>query len=85
MKSNKVYRMLMTSLIIPHLGRLLVGSDNTKLIPATILLGSVFMLVIDTIARTLTSLEIPLSILTGMIGAPIYAWLLYKQKAQVTQ
>ena len=72
-------------LIIPHLGRLLVGSDNTKLIPATILLGSVFMLIIDTIARTLTSLEIPLSILTGLIGAPIYAWLLYKQKAQVTQ
>lgn len=72
-------------LIIPHLGRLLVGSDNTKLIPTTILLGSVFMLIIDTIARTLTSLEIPLSILTGLIGAPIYAWLLYKQKAQVTQ
>lgn len=72
-------------LIIPHLGRLLVGSDNTKLIPTTILLGSVFMLVIDTVARTLTSLEIPISILTGLVGAPIYAWLLYKQKAQVTQ
>lgn len=72
-------------LIIPHLGRLLTGSDNTRLIPATILLGAVFMLVIDTVARTLTSLEIPLSILTGLIGAPVYAWLLYKQKAQVTQ
>lgn len=72
-------------LIIPHLGRLLTGSDNTKLIPVTILLGAVFMLVIDTVARTLTSLEIPLSILTGLIGAPVYAWLLYKQKAQVTQ
>lgn len=72
-------------LIIPHLGRLLVGSDNTKLIPASILLGSAFLLVIDTLARSLTSLEIPISILTGLIGAPVYAWLLYKQKAQVTR
>ena len=72
-------------LIIPHLGRLLVGSDNTRLIPVTVLLGAIFMLIIDTVARTLTSMEIPISILTGLVGAPIYAWLLYKQKAQVTQ
>ena len=72
-------------LIIPHLGRLLVGSDNTKLMPVSVVLGALFMLLIDTAARTLTSMEIPISILTGLIGAPIYAWLLYKQKAQVTQ
>ncbi|MBR2048108.1 MAG: iron ABC transporter permease [Oscillospiraceae bacterium] len=70
-------------LIIPHLGRLTVGSDNTKMIPCAMLMGGLFLLVMDTIARTVTSLEVPLSILTGLIGAPIYAWLLWKQKARV--
>jgi len=70
-------------LIIPHLGRLCVGSDNTKMIPCAMLMGGLFLLLMDTIARTVTSLEVPLSILTGLIGAPIYAWLLWKQKAKV--
>ena len=70
-------------LIIPHLGRLIVGPDNTKLIPAAMVLGAVFLLFIDTLARIMTSMEIPISILTGLIGAPFYAWLLWKQKAKV--
>jgi iron complex transport system permease protein len=70
-------------LIIPHLGRLCVGSDNTKMIPCAMMMGGLFLLVMDTIARTVTSLEVPLSILTGLIGAPVYAWLLWKQKARV--
>lgn len=70
-------------LIIPHLGRLCVGSDNTKMVPCAMLMGGLFLLIIDTIARTVTSLEVPLSILTGLIGAPVYAWLLWKQKARV--
>jgi len=70
-------------LVIPHLSRLIIGSDNTKMLPVTVLLGALFALVIDTIARALTTVEIPLSILTGIIGAPFYAWLLYKQKAKV--
>ena len=70
-------------LIIPHLGRLCVGSDNTKVVPVSMMMGGLFLLLIDTIARTVTSLEVPLSILTGLIGAPIYAWLLWKQKARV--
>jgi iron complex transport system permease protein len=70
-------------LIIPHLGRLCVGSDNTKMIPCAMMMGGLFLLVMDTIATTVTSLEAPLSILTGLIGAPIYAWLLWKQKARV--
>ncbi len=70
-------------LIIPHLGRLIMGSDNTKLIPVTMLLGAEFLLIMDTIARVLTSLDIPISILTGLVGAPLYAWLLWKQKAKV--
>ncbi len=70
-------------LVIPHLARLLVGSDHTKMMPVTVISGALFMLIIDTIARALLTVEIPLSILTGIIGAPCYAWLLYKQRANV--
>ena len=68
-------------LVIPHLSRLLVGSDHRRQLPITILLGGTFMLVIDTLARTMTTSDIPLSILTGLVGAPFYAWLLYRQRA----
>jgi len=70
-------------LVIPHFGRLICGSDNTKLLPISALLGGAFLLVIDTIARVATTFEIPLSILSGLIGAPFYAWLLYRQKAKI--
>lgn len=68
-------------LIIPHLSRIMVGSDHRKQLPITIMLGSVFLLIVDTLCRTLTSQDIPLSVLTGLIGAPFYAWLLWKQKS----
>lgn len=71
-------------LVIPHLARLLVGSDHVRMIPVTALTGAMFMLIIDTIARALLTVEIPLSILTGLIGAPCYAWLLYRQKANIS-
>ena len=70
-------------LIIPHFGRLLCGSDNTKLMPVAALLGGAFLLIIDTLARTLTSMEIPLSILSGLAGAPMYVWLLSRQRAKI--
>jgi iron complex transport system permease protein len=70
-------------LVIPHLGRLLGDSDNTRLLPITVLLGGLFMLIVDTISRAATTVEIPLSILTGLIGAPFYAWLLWKQRMGV--
>ena len=70
-------------LIIPHFGRLICGSDNTKLMPFAAMLGGAFLLVIDTLSRTLTSMEIPLSILTGLVGAPFFAWLLAYQRAKI--
>lgn len=70
-------------LVMPHLGRMLAGSDHTRMLPVTALLGALFMLVVDTAARAMTSLEIPLSILTGLLGAPFFAWLLFRQKASV--
>ncbi|HHW54725.1 MAG: iron ABC transporter permease [bacterium] len=71
-------------LVIPHLARLLVGSDHVRMMPITVLAGALFMLIIDTIARALLTVEIPLSILTGLLGAPCYAWLLYKQRTSVS-
>lgn len=71
-------------LVIPHLARLVVGSDHVKMIPVTALLGAMFMLFVDTVARALLTVEIPLSILTGIIGAPCFTWLLYKQRATVS-
>lgn len=68
-------------LVIPHLSRLLVGSDHRKQLPVTLMLGAVFLLVVDTASRTISTQDIPLSVLTGLIGAPFYAWLLWRQKA----
>lgn len=63
-------------LVIPHVGRMLVGPDHRKLLPACISLGAVYLLLIDSLARTITAGEIPLSILTAVIGAPFFAYLL---------
>ncbi|HSH35617.1 iron ABC transporter permease [Schnuerera sp.] len=63
-------------LVIPHLGRVLVGPDYRVLVPTTILLGSTYLLIIDNIARALTTVEIPLGILTSLIGAPFFIFLL---------
>ena len=71
-------------LVIPHLSRMLIGPDHTKMLPVTVLLGGLFLLVIDTIARAATTVEIPLSILTGLVGAPFFAWLLFRQRARIS-
>lgn len=70
-------------LVIPHFGRMIAGPDNTKLLPAACLIGAIFLLLVDTATRTIGSAELPLSILTGIIGAPFYAWLLYKQRMKL--
>jgi iron complex transport system permease protein len=63
-------------LIVPHLARALVGPDFARLIPAAAILGGGYLLFIDTIARTAASVEIPLGILTAVIGTPFFIWLL---------
>lgn len=65
-------------LLIPHIARMLFGSNNQKVLPASMGLGAVFMLVIDTMARCLLASEIPVSILTAIIGAPFFILLLRK-------
>src|SRR3984885_304631 len=63
-------------LVVPHIARTLVGPDFGRLVPAAALLGGGFLLVIDTIARTVSPIEIPLGILTAFVGTPFFIWLL---------
>ena len=72
-------------LVIPHFGRMLVGPENRKLLPASGLMGALFLLGVDTLTRTAFRAELPLSILTGAIGAPVYAWILCKQRTRLRQ
>ena len=67
-------------LVIPHFSRMLVGPNNQRLLPLAIVLGAFFLLAVDTISRASMSAEIPLSILTGLIGAPFYFYLLLRQR-----
>jgi iron complex transport system permease protein len=69
-------------LIIPHLARLAAGPNYKRLLPASLLIGSTFMVVVDDAARTLFTLEIPLGILTAIIGAPFFLFLLVKGRRQ---
>jgi iron complex transport system permease protein len=67
-------------LVIPHAGRILVGPDHRRLIPATLSLGASFLLLIDLIARTLLPGEVPLGVLTGLIGVPMLIVLLRRNR-----
>lgn len=67
-------------LIIPHVGRMIVGNDNNTLIPVSCALGASFLIIIDNISRTLTGGEIPIGILTSLVGGPFFIYLLKKTK-----
>lgn len=67
-------------LVIPHIARLLVGSNLRYALPLAGFLGAIFLLLTDTLARSLTAGEIPLSILTGFIGTPIFIYFLLSRK-----
>ena len=71
-------------LIVPHFGRMLVGPSNRRLIPLCGLIGGLFMLLVDTLTRTIGVEEMPVSILTGLIGAPFYCWLLFRQRRSLS-
>lgn len=67
-------------LLIPHLCRMLVGADYRRLIPASMLMGATFLLVVDDIARLATTAEIPIGILTAFVGAPFFLYLITRKK-----
>ena len=63
-------------LLVPHVARLLVGPDFSRLLPASMLLGAGYLVAVDTLDRTVAPIEIPLGVLTAVIGAPFFLWLL---------
>ena len=66
--------------VIPHFCRMIVGPDHKSLIPATMLVGAAYIIIVDNLCRLLSATEIPLGILTAIIGAPIFAYLLRKTR-----
>jgi iron complex transport system permease protein len=69
-------------LVVPHIGRMLVGPDHRVLVPASGLLGGLYLLIIDDLARALTPAEIPIGIITAVIGAPVFGYLLKRTQAK---
>lgn len=67
-------------LVIPHLARMIVGPDYKTLLPVSLLLGASYLLMIDNISRCLFAIEIPLGVLTALIGAPFFLYLLMRGK-----
>lgn len=67
-------------LVMPHIARTLVGPNHEEMLPVATLLGGTFLLLADTIARSLTMAELPISVVTAFIGAPLFAYLLYRNR-----
>ncbi|MGD8481699.1 MAG: iron ABC transporter permease, partial [Gammaproteobacteria bacterium] len=63
-------------LVMPHIARLVVGPNFNRLLPAAMLMGAGYLLLVDTLARTMAATETPLGILTAFVGAPVFIWLL---------
>lgn len=63
-------------LMVPHMTRLLTGPRFDRLLPAALILGAGFMVLVDTAARSIATLEVPLGILTAVLGSPVFVWLL---------
>lgn len=66
--------------VIPHFARMLVGPDYRKLLPASLSLGISYLIVIDDLCRLVSATEIPIGVITGIIGAPLFIYFIYKKK-----
>ena len=66
-------------LVVPHLARRIVGNDYRKLLPVSMLGGAVFLLLVDDVSRNLLVTEIPIGILTAVIGAPFFVWMMTRR------
>jgi iron complex transport system permease protein len=65
-------------LVIPHIARMLVGPNFERLLPASMLMGAGYLVLVDTLARSLGRIEVPIGILTAVVGAPFFLWLLWR-------
>lgn len=70
-------------LIIPHIARMIVGPDNKSLIPTSFLFGAILLIICDTIARSILSQEIPVGLITSILGGPFFIYLLRNKKREI--
>ena len=70
-------------LVVPNIVRLITGSNNRKVIPISALSGAIIMVIVDMLARSLAPNEIPLSIITGILGTPIFIYAIYKKRREI--
>lgn len=70
-------------LVIPHLARMWVGPDHRVLLPVSFLMGGAYLIAVDTLARSVTAGEIPLGVLTALIGAPVFFVLLRRHRDRI--
>src|SRR5262249_6118988 len=63
-------------LVIPHAARLIVGAEFSRALPMSAMLGATFLLLVDTLCRTIARTELPPGVLTALIGTPVFIWLL---------
>lgn len=70
-------------LVVPHLVRMMVGTDNRRVLPVSALLGAIYLTVIDTLSRTVTTAEVPIGILTAILGAPFFVMLLIRNRTRL--
>lgn len=69
-------------LVIPHVARVVAGPDHGRLLPVSMVMGAIYMLLVDTLARTLTTAEIPVGIITALIGVPVFAILMRRMQTK---
>jgi len=69
-------------LVVPHMGRMIIGNNNKDLIPVTFSIGATFLVLVDDISRLITTSEMPLGILTSLIGGPFFIYLLKQTKGR---
>jgi iron complex transport system permease protein len=71
-------------LIVPHLARMIIGPNYRSLLPVTLFLGALLLLISDMLARTVVApLDMPVGIVTALLGAPFFVWILIKQKGRI--
>ena len=67
-------------LVVPHIARLIVGANSARVIPFSMFVGAIFMIFIDTIARSISGAELPISVLSAIVGAPFFIFILRRAK-----
>ena len=70
------------AMVVPHFARMLVGPDHRRLLPAAGFLGGIFLLAMDDIARCITVQEVPIGVLTALVGTPVFAFMFWRTQAK---